>query len=151
MKLIDLLKDEQGILSQLLQILKNENTALVKDDISSLNKIVRAKEALNNSILKIESCRVSDFGNLSISSIVGKLESEGKLQEACEIDSIGTDMKEKIFNIKQLNETNQLLIRQSLNYVRSMIDVLSPKNKLYNPSGEINSNVQQKSTLDISI
>lgn len=152
MRLMDLLKYEQELLSQLMQTLKEENKALVDDDIPSLNKIVKTKETLSNSVRAIESQRISGYGDINLSSIVFKLESEGKTQEAHEIDSIGTDMQDKIFKIKEQNETNQLLIRQSLNYVKTMMNILCPKkNKLYNPSGEIKSDIEQRSTLDISI
>lgn len=152
MSLIDLLKEEQGLVSQMLEALKRENKALINDDISSLNEAVKAFERLNNSVLKIEQERINSFGGSNITDIILRLQREGKFEEAHEIEIIGRDMREKTNNIEQLNQNNDLLIRQSLSYVRSMINILSPEeNKLYSPSGEISSEAPSKNVLDISI
>lgn len=152
MSIMDLLEEEYGLLAQMAEALKKENKALINDDTASLEKIVNAKEKLNDSFEKIEDQRICGYGNSSISSIIMQLEESGRIEEARELNMMGMDMKQKAEDIKQLNETNSLLIRQSLSYVKSIINILLPvRNKLYSQSGEINIDAQQKNMLDISI
>lgn len=152
MNLVDLIRKEHDLLCRMGKMLEKENTALVNDDIASLAEIVRGKEKLNDSIRELERKRTGICGSLSLREIARHLKRVGKDEEADEVDALRADMKGRISDIKRLNDTNSLLLRLSLSYVKSVLNILSPgKNMMYNHSGEISGDVRKNNALDISI
>lgn len=134
MDLTSTLREEKQILTEIVKIMKQEKEALIKDNINALEEITRAKEEMKRRLDSIEKDRIKFYGHVGLKEILPGL----KENEREEAQAIGEDMAALVLEISELNDTNYLLIAQSLSYARGMINALSPeKPMVYNPTGKM--------------
>jgi flagellar biosynthesis/type III secretory pathway chaperone len=148
MSVLDVLKKESALLSRLLTAVTEEKRALLDDNIEELNLLVRLKEELKGCINGVENERISLCGNLKLKEIVSGF--EGNERE--EAKKVGKDIEETVYKIQEINNTNQLLIKHSLDYTRLVINLLSPKKvTTYNLSGRVGDTSAASSILNKSV
>jgi flagellar biosynthesis/type III secretory pathway chaperone len=102
---------------------EEEKKALLDDNVEKLNKIVRLKEELKSSIDEVEKERISLCGNLKLRDIISSLGG----YEKEEAKKAGKDIEDTVYKIQEINNTNQLLIKHSLDYTRLVLNLLSPR------------------------
>jgi len=148
MDIIDVLREERNLLIEMLETLKTEKELLIKDDIKELEKVLKAKEELKSRIGEVEKTRIDLCGCYKLKEMFFNIK-ETDRQEA---EEIGKDMENIILGIHETNETNRLLIKQSLNYIRSIINAISPRKPMvYRPTGKMEDGSKVSSILNKSV
>lgn len=149
MGLLDILKDEKELLLNMLDTLKAEKEALINDNIDKIQETAKKKEELKLKIDDLEIRRVEECGNRKLKDLLPLLDEK----ERDQVESIGKEIENAVFGIQEINKVNCLLIKQSLNYIRAVMNLMSPpKAKVYNSNGAVNNNNPSVSSmLDRSI
>jgi flagellar biosynthesis/type III secretory pathway chaperone len=134
MDILEMLRMEKGLMLEMLESLRSEKEALIGDDIDRLVEASRSKEQLRQKIEEIEKSRISKYSNARLSVLLDSIDEESRL----EAEELGKEMENMIFGIQEINNTNRLLIKQSLNYIRSVINAVSPaRAATYKPTGQL--------------
>lgn len=148
MSIIDTLCIEKGLLFELLNTLKAEKEMLINDNIEELSKIVKTKEELKKQIEDIEKIRLEKYDSKSLKEILPTLQGS----ERDQAQKLGEEMENLVSLIQEINDTNDLLIKQSLSYVRSLINIMSPRKvTVYNPAGQVQDSVPGSSMFNKSV
>ncbi len=115
-----LLKRQEGLLRRLAALLREEKEVLIREDGKRLMEIVAIKESLQDELEATEVFRKEQWGKHSIGEIAGRLDKKngGKLIER------GKGISVLINEIKELQETNMMLTRQSAAYSQKLMDIL---------------------------
>lgn len=148
MDLLDVLRQEKELLIGMLNLLKEEKEVLIKDDIKELDRITKIKEELKLKIDDIENTRFDMCRGKKLKDILPQL-NMGEREEA---QKIGEEMENITFGIQEINNTNRMLINQSLNYIRTIINIISPnKPSVYGATGKIEGSRINNSLLNKSV
>jgi FlgN protein. len=142
------LREECGLLSELLSAAEKEKTALVYNKIEDISNAVQAVEEIKARIGRIEDERLGEYGDISLNDILAKIDGTEKI----EAKAIGNQMKKLVRQIEDVNNTNRLLAKQSLNYVRAVMSALIPKPvSTYGQSGKVEGSTTRSSLVDVNI
>lgn len=148
MDLLKMLTNEKNLLIEMLETLKLEKQILINDDINGLKEVTEKKGKLASSIDNCEKARIAQYGNATLKELTLKL--DGKKSE--EAEALGRDIKSAVYEIQQLNDLNCQLMKQSLNYIRAVMNLVSPpKVSVYNSSGNVNNKPSASGMLDRNI
>lgn len=148
MELIKILSEEKELLIKMLDILKAEKQILINEDIKGLEEINKKKEELKSKIEEAEKIRIKECKGMKLKDML--MAFEGKERE--ELERLGKEIEDLVYNIQNINEINQQLIKQSLNYIKTVLQLLSqPKVKIYNPTGRLNENNASSGVIDRSV
>ena len=148
MNIIDTLCIEKGLLFELLNTLKAEKEMLINDNIEELSKIVKTKEELKTRIEDIEKMRLEKWGSKSLKEVRSTLQGS----ERDQAQKLGEELESLVSLIQEMNDTNDLLIKQSLSYVRSLINIMSPRKvTVYNTAGQVQDSVPGSSMFNKSV
>lgn len=130
MDIQSIINEQLELFSRLDRILDDEKELLIKDRAKELADIIEKKKELAGKIALIEKKRIEIYGDKKSEDFV----SEGKITKE-DIDRLKTI----IFEIKEKDETNLALTKQSLNYIRTITSALNPNQKIvtYGNSGKI--------------
>ena len=132
MNILDMIKAENEMLFEMINTLRFEKDALISDNIESLQKAVINKEKLKSHIGEIEKIRIEIYGLKSLKEILPDLSEEDRAIA----QSLGIDMERLVSDVQEMNLINENLIKQSLNYVKFVLNVMSPhKVSVYGSSG----------------
>jgi len=126
-KLIDTLNEYNSLLDI-------EKEALIKDDGKTIAKLLEKKKEIALTLSYLEKKRQEVLNQKSLDDLVNeKIISKDAAKELKDIVNI----------IKEKNETNIILTKQSLSYIRMMNNLLSPsQNVIYQKSGKVDSKPQ---------
>lgn len=148
MDILKILGMERDLLFEMLNTLMAEKEVLIKDNVAELQKITAQKDILKKQIDSIEKIRFEKFGSRKLDGILQSLEGD----ERTEAEKLGKDMENMILGIQEANSTNRMLIKQSLNYIRTIMNIISPAGiTVYNPAGQIQGGLTTRSTLNTSV
>lgn len=148
MDIVSALSSEKGLLKELLNVLTREKQALINDNIEGLREAVRLKEDIKNKIQEAEEARVGEYGDIKLKELLPSL----KENERRKVEKLGEEMKSLAHSIEEINNANRLLVEHSLDYVRSIINMMSPKKvTLYKPTGTVEGGESVSSMLNKSI
>ena len=135
MDIKDIVKTHIEVLSELNSLLDYEKEILIKDDAEELPGIIEKKKLIAQKIAFIEKKRQEIYGiktaeELSTEGIIGK-------SQVMELKKLAEDIKEK-------NETNLILTRQSIYYIRMITSALNPNQRVvtYGNNGSIDDGTQ---------
>jgi flagellar biosynthesis/type III secretory pathway chaperone len=130
MDIKDIISLESQILSELSEILDKEKEVLIKDNASEIPEIVEKKKMISKKITLLETKRQEIYGNKTADDFVA----EGLLDKT-QVD----ELKKLTNSIKEKNETNLVLTKQSIGYIRMITNALNPNQKVvtYGNSGKI--------------
>lgn len=146
-KLIEVINDEVRIFNDLLETLQEEQGALVADDLEAIEAASARKQAVVMAGRELEARRTALMSELSGALNV----SPQKADLACLIDALDggeqgeelTRMREVMLElngkIKDTNENNAFLIRQSMRYTDRCLDILtgqSEQRRMYGKFGK---------------
>jgi flagellar biosynthesis/type III secretory pathway chaperone len=148
MDIMNTLKAERSLLEQIVELLKDEKQALIKNDIDEIQQIAAKKEELKVQVDEIEKHRIDICGSTKLKDMILQMNEKDK-QEA---EKIGSDMEKAVNEIQKANDVNGMLLKQSLDYVRMMVNVMNPpKVSVYNTKGRVESNRDNSGMLNTSI
>lgn len=148
MDILYALREEKELLRQMLDTLEEEKKALIKNDVEKIQKMLEIKEDLKGRIDEIEKARIEGYGTQRLKEILPVLEN-GERKEA---EALGSEMMGIVSDIRQENETNRMLLKQSLSYVKMYMNMLLPqKVTVYGSSGQIQGGTQNTSILNESV
>jgi len=152
-KLIKLLEKELSYQEKLLELLTRERVAIVKLNQDQLDEIQEAKQGILNEVVDIEQRRQEIFQKIAeqvkreqplkfadVVELCPANEGRGPLQH------IGKNLKKVAENVRELNEENGVLIKQSLGLIATTLAIMrsAPEAELptYTQSGTLNAKVE---------
>ena len=146
MELITFLTQQNQILQSLLDSLEKEKQALIQDDIQVITEVLEDKKQDMNRLEQLEKSRREAYPDVSLS----KLREFGRLTDG--LEAAGKERKRLAESISELQETNQMLTKQSLFHTNRLLDILLGDRKpTYNASGKVGEQADRTSILDQSI
>lgn len=146
-KLLKLLEKELNYQEKLLELLSKERAAIVKLNQDELDALSGAKQDILNEVMDIEARRKEIFFSIAKESNREGLKfndvlemcppSEGKGQ----LRHVGENLKRVATSVREMNEQNGQLIKQSLGLIASTLAIMrsAPDTDLptYTPSGTL--------------
>ncbi|MBS3976791.1 MAG: flagellar protein FlgN [Syntrophomonadaceae bacterium] len=141
--LIKLLEDQEELMARLVLLGEREMTALKKNDLPWLCSLVSEQEKTSQALSRLEEERVRLQSELSAALHPGSnmilrdfLPFAGKDQARLEI--LSASLQAHCLRLQDLNETNTLLIRQSLAYINRLMPHFAPnEGATYSPEGHL--------------
>ncbi|MBC7326046.1 MAG: flagellar protein FlgN [Moorella sp. (in: Bacteria)] len=138
-KLADILQAELEVLGELLLICREEQQALLADDLAAIQRVTASKGEQARRLAALEQERQQalatqggpgggpspdTFTAAGRSRLSG---SAGEDNAGGEIENLRQALKQAVRELQEINETNRLLARQSLAYVQKMLALLLPE------------------------
>ncbi len=120
--LIDVLEAQTGCYNELLNMANNKRDVIIDGDLPSLQKITSDEQVVAGQILRLEKKRnevINDISlvttinadDLNLSRLIERL--KGKEEEEKLIE-VRAKMSDVVFELKEANKMNEILIKQSL-------------------------------------
>jgi hypothetical protein len=146
--LTQVLENETVEYKELIQLSENLREALIASDVASVERLTAAQEEVSNRIQSFETKRARIMGDMA--TVLNKKPEELKVsmleetlanqpQARDRLATVRTNLKQTMDELKRINQTNQTLLRQSmellefdLNLFRSMRQ--APETANYNKS-----------------
>lgn len=135
MDINDIVTTHIEVLSELNSLLDYEKEILIKDDADELPGIIEKKKLIAQKIAFVEKKRQEIYGaktaeELSSEGVIGK-------SQVNKLKKLAEDIKEK-------NDTNLILTRQSIYYIRMITSALNPNQRVvtYGSTGSIDDGTQ---------
>ncbi|MBO8167953.1 MAG: flagellar protein FlgN [Thermoanaerobacteraceae bacterium] len=140
----ELLVKQNEIIEELIALGERETEALKENDIKNLAQIVREQEQVGVQLAEMEKERLALQEELAAKLPAARdaglkdILRMSALSHTEELEQLADKLKENYRQLQVLNETNKLLIRQSLSYVNKILSVLTPQEeKTYHRSGMV--------------
>lgn len=136
--LLHTLEETTGCYEKLLEVANNKKEVIIKGDVPSLQTMTKSEQELAGRLSRLEKkrqetvkdiCLVTnkEYENFKIRELVallqGQPEESGKLQKATD------QLIEIIRKVKEVNDENALLIRESLDYVEFTLNAINSANQ----------------------
>jgi len=115
-----LLEKHEKLLGRLAALLKEEKEVLVHENGKRLAEIVMLKEGLQDELEHMEADRKEEWGGMSLKEMAAKMDDKSGRELIKKGKAIGRILKE----IRELQETNMMLTRQSVAYSQKLMDIL---------------------------
>ena len=157
-KLIALINGEIRTFHQLLQLLHEEQEAIVDDNIQAIERSVAAQEGLALQAKELEAKRIQLIAELSKELDLGEDRvTLAKLMEALEgphsdeLARMRATVLELNQRIRETNDNNSFLIRQSMRYTDRCLDILAGQpiaRGMYGHSGRARGRDSRRSVLN---
>ncbi|WP_017415619.1 flagellar protein FlgN [Clostridium tunisiense] len=131
-ELREVLKDEINIVKSLLNLLEEQHSYLVNQEVFNLEGIIPKIQEASKSLAFIENKRRKLVNNESMSQVVDKLKNE-------EIETLYKEVLGLLNEAEVQKYSNELLIKHSLSYTNSMLNMLKPRKEVntYNGYGKL--------------
>ncbi len=125
--LVDVLRDELAVLRELLAAGRQEQEALMTDDLAGIQAATGRKEELARRLAALEEERQQVMEAGPETSAAGAPASRDSGRDDDEINRLRYALRQAVREFQEVNETNRLLARQSLAYVQKMLSLLLPQ------------------------
>ncbi|AKX93491.1 FlgN protein [Moorella thermoacetica] len=126
-ELADVLRDELAVLQELLTVGRQEQEALVTDELAGIQAATGRKEELARRLAALEEERQQVMEATPETSVAGAPVSRERGRDDDEINRLRDSLRQAVREFQEVNETNRLLARQSLAYVQKMLSLLLPE------------------------
>ncbi|MHB1419673.1 MAG: flagellar protein FlgN [Bacillota bacterium] len=139
----ELLTKQDRLIQELIRLGEEELFALKENNFMELQRITGEQEKSSRQLSELERTRLGLQQDLAAALDLNKEstlnemlphagENQGKLQD------LGKMLQLNFHRLKELNETNRLLIRQSLAFVNKILQVFAPREQLvYSANGQV--------------
>lgn len=138
MEITNILIAQIEILKELQSTLLLEKEILINEEAIQLKTIIENKQILIEKLNNIEAKRNMLCGNKTLNEIIEES------NNADELLSIKETLKNLTSDITELSETNRLLTKQSLNYSKNIVKILTDsakkQNSTYGQYGNVKEN-----------
>lgn len=154
--LTDILEAETGCYQKLYNMADNKKDVIINGDVPSLQEITNVEQELAGHILRLEKQREENLDDICLVTnrkkadmTVRNIVSMIKGEESAALEIAANNLEEIIHAFKQKNDTNRMLIEQSLEYVDFTMNAVQgmqsgPESNNYekrgNPYGNIGGN-----------
>lgn len=130
MDINDIVNTHIDVLSELNALLDYEKEILIKDEANELPNIIEKKKLISQKIAFVEKKRQEIYGSKTAEELIV----DGVIGQSS-VDRL----KKLTDDIKEKNETNLILTRQSIYYIRMITSALNPNQRVvtYGNSGNI--------------
>lgn len=134
MDINDIVNTHIDVLSELNTLLDYEKEVLIKDGANELSGIIEKKKLITQKIAFVEKKRQEIYGTKTAEELV----SDGIIGHS-QVDKL----KRLTDDIREKNDTNLILTRQSIYYIRMITSALNPNQRVvtYGNSGSIDDGV----------
>lgn len=147
-RLIDVLKKEAAVYDDILKISRNKTNIIVEGKVSELESMTRLEQSLVLQMARLEDVReklvdqvAAGLGKkpeeLTITELTGLLDK----RLADQLITCQHNLKKALVEIKDANELNSKLIRNSLDYIDFSINIMaqtgSAAGNMYGNSGQV--------------
>jgi flagellar biosynthesis/type III secretory pathway chaperone len=134
MDINDIVKTHIEVLSELKSLLDYEKEVLIKDEAHELSGIIEKKKLISQKIAFVEKKRHEIYGTKTAEELL----SDGVIGHK-QVDKL----KKLTDDIKEKNDTNLILTRQSIYYIRMITSALNPNQRVvtYGNNGSIDDGV----------
>ncbi|WP_338827752.1 flagellar protein FlgN [Neomoorella thermoacetica] len=126
-ELADVLRDELAVLQELLAVGRQEQEALVNDELAGIQAATGRKEELARRLAALEEERQQVMEATPETSAAGAQAYRKRGRDDDEINRLRDSLRQAVREFQEVNETNRLLARQSLAYVQKMLSLLLPE------------------------
>ena len=144
----EILKKQNSILNQLIEYGIAETQALKTDDLETLIKVTWQQQILCQDLTRFEHERITlqnriacllnvNAATLTLEIIISQTSNE----EQQLFEETAENLQKNLNDLATLNETNRLLIKQSLAHTNSLFHKLHPEKITYNRLGLITNNL----------
>lgn len=145
--LVDIIRKEEDLLKQFLELLETQKTMLVKNDVQDFEMSVARQERMIAEIKDLENSRIlmvnkiAEGMDVKESEItITRLVEMSLGQVSSELSTAKKSMTNLVTRIKRANQVNQYLIKRSVNMAQKSIDILideSLRDVIYEQDGKI--------------
>lgn len=152
-----LLEKQNNLVLELLRLGEEELLALKADNLDELQEITGKQQVLSERLAVLEKERIALQTELADRlKLTGQLTlkelMDAELPGSEQVAIMGNILKENFLKLKELNETNNLLIRQSLAYINKMLSAMMTKSQAtYGQNGQVTTSAQPSLKLDKSV
>jgi len=141
-QLLEILSIQNRLIETLISLGQEETRALLNDDWASLQEITERQNQTAGELEEAENLRHRTFALLAAERelpATAKLTEiiEGETVSGEELRQLGQLLAANVLRLKDLNETNALLLRQSLVYVQKMLNLITVNNQTYGSGGSV--------------
>jgi len=136
---MDSLREEQRVITSLLEVLKQEQQYLISADIDALTSLTPTKSALVNDMAVLASQRHSALGAAGFKPEETGMEAWIAASGDAGAQQFWRDVLELTREAKEMNRINGTLINKHLNLTQSALQSLRPQNpatNMYGPTGQ---------------
>lgn len=152
-----LLHELNSLVKKLLALAEDELEALKTNDLKKLQEVVSQQQFYSDELFELEKKRMvlqgqlaQEYGlepNLSLKELLAS-----QLLERENLEEVGSELLDNFAKLKEANELNNMLIRQSLAYINKVLKAVLPQGQAtYSPRGEINTTEALNVKLDKSV
>ncbi|EQB88540.1 flagellar biosynthesis/type III secretory pathway chaperone [Clostridium punense] len=126
------LKQEINIVNNLLDLLEEQHSYLVNQEVFNLDSIISKIEVVGKALAKEETKRRTLLNDKTMSSLLLEFGEDTELEE------LYKGLLTLLENVKTQKDSNDLIIKQTLSYTNSMLNMLKPRkeNNTYNVNGK---------------
>ncbi len=149
MNIEEILSNQLVILKQLDEILEQEKEVLISNEGQRLIEIVEKKTELVETLETIEKHRVEIYGHTKIDEIKTPLNTKGHVL------LLGKELKTIHQSIKEKQEINFILTKQSIAYQNTLFEIIQNQMKrsgnVYGRDGKIDQQTQLNTSINKSV
>lgn len=153
----NLLLEHDSLVAKLLELAEEELEALKANDLKGLQKVISQQQRLSDELFDLEKKRMAlqaqlaeEYGispHISLRELLAS-----SLPGIDELEEVGQRILDNFNKLKEVNELNNLLIRQSLAYINKILKAVLPQGQAtYSPSGQINNTEPVNIKLDKTV
>lgn len=130
--LIEVLKEEEKELNELLILLDKQYKLIIKKDIFGMEAVVEEIKLKNKTVAESEVNRRKVLGKESIKNIILTSKNE-------ELENVYRNIQKLLNEMILQKDTNDLLIKQQLSFTNKLLNLINPKRDIpiYNSYGNI--------------
>lgn len=130
--LIEVLKEEEKELNELLILLDKQYKLIIKKDIFGMEAVVEEIKLKNKTVAESEVNRRKVLGKESIKDIILSSKNE-------ELEDVYRKIQKLLNEMILQKDTNDLLIKQQLSFTNKLLNLINPKRDIpiYNSYGNI--------------
>ncbi len=131
-RIIEIVEEETRIYQEILSLSEEKRRILVEGKAAELDMVVRSEQKLSGEIVKLEKERdellTSAVNSGSITKedmIISKLMQKMSTGAAKRASELSTELTDILMKLKQVNDINGELIKQSLDYIEYTVNIMS--------------------------
>jgi flagellar biosynthesis protein FlgN len=139
---MDSLREEQRVITSLLEVLKQEQQYLISADIDALTALTPAKSALVNDMAVLASQRHSALGAAGFKPEEAGMEAWLAASGDAGAQQFWQQVLDQTREAKELNRMNGALINKHLSHTQGALQALRPQSpapNMYGPTGQTTS------------
>lgn len=139
-----ILEKQNYLVMELLRLGEEELEALKVDNLKQLQDIMQRQQPLSEELFQLEKERAQLQQELAREfnleeQLTFQVLADAKIAGSEKVVAMGNLIRDNFMKLREINETNNLLIRQSLSYINKMLNLVAAKqSSTYDNNGQVN-------------